>query len=59
MSTIVHDPSLYVWEKPVTTCTATTVSRLAFICVPAICAAPALAWATKRLSYAGAILAEQ
>lgn len=32
MSTIVYDPLLYVWEKPVATCTATTVARLAFVC---------------------------
>jgi hypothetical protein len=32
MSTIVSDPLLYVWEKPVVVCTATTIARLAFIC---------------------------
>lgn len=32
MSNIVYDPLLYVWEKPVATCTATTVARLAFVC---------------------------
>lgn len=32
MSAIVYDPSLHVWEKPVTADTATTVARLAYVC---------------------------
>lgn len=32
MSAIVFDPSLHVWEKPVSLLTATTISRLAFVC---------------------------
>lgn len=32
MSFIAFDPLLYVWEKPVSARTATTISRLAFVC---------------------------
>lgn len=32
MSAIVFDPSLYVWEKPVSVQTAATVARLAHVC---------------------------